>query len=287
MQKKSLTPSKPPFGLRARRNNDETRANPRSPAERRKKAAWSLPAILTPLRGLVIGVLLSALAASAWAAQPDGAYLDGGKSTVGVILLHGRFGGGGSAESPVVNPLRIALHDRLGIHTLSLNYPETAHSRSARDEADNFPAAYERITAAIAFLTGEKGVTRIYLMGHSLGTRITISYLATHPVPALRGYIGVGIYGGGRCEGGGTPDPLATLCNLKMLLDKNPTLPILDVVAMQNQKDVGFADGRSKLVSATYKQLRIDGADHDFQLKEQESEMVDAVTAWVKQQSGL
>jgi uncharacterized protein len=239
---------------------------------------------LMRLHPFVIGVLMSVLLAPAWAAQPEGAYLDGGKSTVGVILLHGRHGGRGSAESEVVNPLRIALHDRLGVHTLSLEYPQTAGSRSAQDEAANFPAAYQRIDEAIAFLTGEKGVTRIYLMGHSLGTRITIGYLATHPVPALRGYIGVGIYGSGRCVDGAF-DPLATLCNLETLLRNNPALPILDVVAMDNPKDVAFADGRSKLVSPTYRQVRIAGADHNFVRKE--GEMLDAVTGWLKQQTRL
>lgn len=232
---------------------------------------------------LMVAALMSMLATSTWAQQPAGAYLDGGTSTVGVILVHGRYRGLGSAESEVVNPLRIALHERLGVHTLSLDYPQTAGSRNAQDEVTNFPAAHQRIAQAISFLTHERGVTQIYLVGHSLGTRITISYLATNSVPSLRGYIGIGIYGGG-CDGD-TFDPLASLCNLKTIRRKDPNLPILDVVAMSNPKDVRFADERQKLVSPTYQQVRIRGADHNFRRKQ--DDMLDVVTAWVKAQSEL
>lgn len=232
---------------------------------------------------LFIGALICALPASAWPLPPQGAYLDGGKSAIGVILVHGRYRGRGSAESEVVNPLRIALHDRLDVHTVSLEYPQTEGSRDAEDEAANFPAAFERIAAAAEFLTREQGVTRIYLMGHSLGARITIAYLATHTMPGLRGYIGIGIRGGG-CEGDAF-DPLATFCNLKTVLRNDLALPILDMVAAADAKEVRFADLRQRLLSPTYRQIRIEGADHNF--RRAESVMVDDVTAWVKQQAGL
>ena len=221
----------------------------------------------------------------AWADQPEGEYLDGGKSTVGVILVHGRFSGRGGPDSPVVGPLRKALHDRLGVHTLSIDYPQTRGSRSASDEEGNFPAAHERVAQAIQFLTQEKGVTQIYLMGHSLGTRITISYMAANKdIPSLRGYIGVGIYGAGQCQDADY-DPLATFCNLKTVLARNPAFPVLDVVAMDTSDDVRYAERRSELVSATYQQVRIDGADHDF--KHKESDMLDTVTDWLKKQTEL
>ena len=230
---------------------------------------------------IVFGCGISMLASIAWAEQPEGEYLDGGSSKVGVILVHGRFGGRGDAKSPVVNPLRIAIHKRLGYHTLSITYPQSGRSSSVADEVGNFPAAYQRLNSAIAFLTKEKGVTQIYVMGHSLGTRITTSYLANHSVPDLRGYIGVGIYGGGKCEEG-EADPLNSLCNLKAILRNNPNLPVLDVVAMGDEKDVRFANGRTKLVSLTYRQVRIEDADHRFVRKE--DEMVNIVVDWLKQQ---
>jgi pimeloyl-ACP methyl ester carboxylesterase len=237
--------------------------------------------MLSRAASIVFGCALSILASTAWAEQPDGEYLDGGSSKVGVILVHGRFGGRGDAKSPVVNPLRIAIHKHLGFHTLSITYPQSGRSRSAADEAGNFPAAYQRLDSAIAFLTKEKGVTQIYVMGHSLGTRITISYLANKSVPDLRGYIGVGIYGGGKCEEGDA-NPLNTLCNLKTILRNNPNFPVIDVVAMSDEKDVHFANGRTILVSPAYRQVRIEDADHLFRRKE--DDMVNTVVDWLKQQ---
>src|SRR5262245_56246034 len=238
--------------------------------------------MLNRARGILLAFGIGMLASVVFAEQPAGEYLDGETSRIGVILVHGRFGGHGDAKSPVVNPLRIAIHKRLGFHTLSINFPQTARSRSAADEVVNFPAAHRSIDSAIAFLTKEKGVAQIYLMGHSLGSRITTSYLANHPVPGLRGYIGVGIYGGGACDKGDT-NPLNSLCNLKAILERNPDLPIIDVVAMGNDDDVRFANGRAGLLSPSYKQVRIDGADHSFLRKE--GEMLNAVIDWLAQET--
>jgi pimeloyl-ACP methyl ester carboxylesterase len=220
------------------------------------------------------------LAGIAWAKQPDGAYLDGGSSKVGVILVHGRFASG-NARSPVVNPLRIAIHQRLGFHTLSLDYPAPRTTKAAPEGVVNFPAAYQRLNSAITFLAKEKGVTQIYVMGHSLGTQITISYLARNPVRGLRGYIGVGIYGGGECQQG-VANPLNSFCSMKTILRNNPDLTVIDVVAMDDATEVSFADERNELISPTYRQARIDGADHLFLRKE--SDMVNTVVAWLKQQ---
>ena len=230
-----------------------------------------------------LAVALAAWAAPVRAGPPDGEYLDGGTSKVGVILVHGRFGGRGDARSPVVNPLRIALHKRLGVHTLSIEYPQSGRSRSAADEEANFPAAYERLDAAIRFLAAEKGATRIYVMGHSLGTRITTAYLARNAVPGLAGYIGVGVIGGTVGCQDREDDTLNTKCNLNAILQKVPALPILDVVADAEPNDVRFANRRTDLVSPTYKQVRVAGADHRFLSKE--GEMLDIVTAWLKEQA--
>ena len=43
----------------------------------------------------------------------------------------------------------------------------------------------------------KKKVERIYLMGHSMGSRMTTSYLATNPTAPIAGFIGVGIRNGG------------------------------------------------------------------------------------------
>jgi hypothetical protein len=229
---------------------------------------------------IVLVCAMSVAGGIAWAKPPDGAYLDGGTSKVGVILVHGRFARG-NARSPVVNPLRLAIHKQLGYHTLSLNYPEPRITRSAPEGVVNFPAAFQRFTAAITFLAREKGVTQIYIMGHSLGTQLTTAYLSRSPAPGLRGYIGIAIYGGGECQKG-TAYSLSSYCNIKTILQKNPHLPVIDVVAGDDETDVGFADERAELVSTHYRQVRIDGADHLFVRKE--DEMINAVIEWLAQQ---
>ena len=229
---------------------------------------------------IVFGYAASMSMGAAWAKQPDGAYLDGGSSKVGVILVHGRFARG-NARSPVVNPLRTAIHERLGFHTLSLNYPAPRFSRNAPDGIVNFTAAYQRLSSAITFLGKEKGVTQIYVVGHSLGTQITISYMAKNAGSGLRGYIGVAIYGSGECPKGAA-NPLNSFCNLKTILRNSPTLPVIDVVAMDDETDVSFANERKELVSPTYRQVHIEGADHSFHRKE--DDLVNIVVDWLKLQ---
>jgi hypothetical protein len=56
-----------------------------------------------------------------WAQMPQGEYLDGKDSKVGVVLAHGR---GNSPDGNVVGPLRRAIHKDLGFHTFSLRMPD-------------------------------------------------------------------------------------------------------------------------------------------------------------------
>lgn len=65
-----------------------------------------------------------------------------------------------------------------------------------RAYAPVFPDAYKTIQAGIDYLTKEKGVKRIYLMGYSMGARMTSAFLADQPHPTVVGFIGVGVLGG-------------------------------------------------------------------------------------------
>jgi len=103
---------------------------------------------------------------------PDNAYLDGGKSDKAVILCHGR---GQHPTWDVVDPLRKGIHEKLGYHTVSLQMP--APGGNWRSYEEHFPDAYARIAATVKVLQG-KGIKRIYLMGHSMGSRMATAYLA-------------------------------------------------------------------------------------------------------------
>ena len=193
-------------------------------------------------------------------------YLDGGDSTIGVILCHGR---GGNPTSAVVNPLRKGLNTQLGYHTLSLQMPI---SNAAWYDYDKlFPEAYKKIEAGIKRLREEAGVETIYLMGHSMGSRMATAYLAKYDDSGFAGFIGVGIRNGGE-------NPLDSDYNLRQF-----DLPVIDVYGDGGDGvDAYHAQTRSDLVDENYTQVFISGANHKF--SDHEEEMVTAVVDWLSDQ---
>ena len=212
---------------------------------------------------LAISFFTSALT---FAGQPSGsAYLDGGTSKVGIILCHGR---GQHPTWKVVDPLRKDLHARLGYHTLSLQMP--AAQKNWKAYAVDFPRAETEIEAGIAFLRDEKKVERIYLMGHSMGSRMATSFLANNPDAPIVGFVGVGIRNGG-------DEPLDSNANLRRV-----TLPVVDIYGDGGDGiDLKHATTRSDMVSNRYKQVFIQGANHTFD--DHEEDMLKAVIDWLSE----
>lgn len=223
-----------------------------------------------PLFGIVAAVLI--IVGTAQAEMPrKSLYLDGGVSKTGVILAHGQ---GQSPDSKIVDPLRRALNKELGIHTLSLQMP-TILGKFTPDKFKEyeaaFPEAYATIKAGIDFLRNEKGVERIYLMGYSMGGRMTTAYLAENPDSGVTGFIGVGLLAGGEV-------PLNSNLNLKKV-----KVPVLDIYA-EDDRDAKFAEFRKPFVSERFKQVPIPGAKHDYGCCE--SKVNAAVIEWLKNQEG-
>lgn len=213
---------------------------------------------------IFVGLFLSSVA---YAVKPDGSvYLDGGFSKYGVILAHGR---GKYPTWKVVNPVRKGIHDDLGYHTISLQMP-TGYS-SGKEYAAGFPDAYRIIEEAIAYLKNEKGVSTIFLFGHSMGSRMASAFVAEHLDSGLSGLIVAGC----RNNGG---YPLACNQNLEMV-----DLPVLDIWGGKNGKDSRAASQRSGMASDTYTQIEISGANHKFE--GHEIELVDVVEKWLKRQN--
>ena len=230
---------------------------------------------IATLCGLTLfGFLLSCQSPQIQTNNPDmprNVYLDGGSSTVAVILCHGR---GQNPTGKVVNPLRKGIHEQLGYHTLSLQMPTGGSDEQAY--VKHFPEAYKRIGAAIDVLRNEKGVKTVYLMGHSMGSRMATACLSEHPESKVSGFIGVGI------RNGGGP-PLDSLRNLQTALQRSPDLKVLDVYGDGGDKiDFKQATVRSALASSRYKQVLVPGADHQFSSREKQ--MVDEVVNWLKEQ---
>lgn len=200
-------------------------------------------------------------------AQPSGSELLEGKQTAtAVILVHGR---GESPDGKVVGPLRKAINKELGFYTLALQMP-VLPVKDFKAYAPTFPDAYKTIQSAIDYLTKEKGIKRIYLMGYSMGTRMTTSFLSKQPHPAVVGFIGVGVLEGG-------DEPLDANQNIRQV-----HLPVIDLYADTTPLDLKSAKARRGLISDRYKQVRIEGATHHFE--GYESRLAQEIIEWLKEQ---
>lgn len=218
---------------------------------------------------LVAGVLLLISNAEA---QPVGSeLLEGKDSTTAVILAHGI---GAGPDAKVVGPLRRAINKELGFITLSLQMPVLA-TKDFKAYAPVFPDAHRDIQAAIDFLVREKAVKRIYLMGYSMGSRMTSSFLAEQPATpqGVVGFIGAGLL-----EGGGVP--LDANLNVRRI-----RLPVLDLYADSTPLDLKSAENRKVLVSDSYRQVRIPGAEHNF--GGYDEQLAQAVIDWLREQEQL
>ncbi len=221
---------------------------------------------------LFVGFAVLFVTSIIYGEMPKGAYLEGKDSKVGVILSHGQ---GLDPDSQVVGPLRRTINKELGFHTLSLQMPVIPGKSSPekfQEYASTFPEAYKTIQAGIDFLKKEKGVERIYLMGYSMGGRMTTAFLAQNPDSGVIGYIGVGLLGGGQ-------EPLNTNLNLKKV-----KVPVIDIHA-DTDLDAKSAEFRKPFVSDHYKQVVIPGAKHDY--RGYDNQIAKAVIAWLKQQESI
>ena len=215
---------------------------------------------------LVLGCVF---ATHAVAQMPQGEYLDGRNSKVAVILVHGN---GQHPDGNVVGPLRRAIHTEISFHTLSLRVPDPgADSPDSPELAAAFPEAYRRIQAAIDFLKKEKEVERIYLMGHSMGGRMTSAFLANNPDAGIVGFIGVGLTAGGK-------EPVNTNLNLRKV-----NVPVIDVYT-PDDFDAKAAAFRKPFVSERFLQVTVPGAKHNY--RGYERPVADAVIGWLKKQEG-
>lgn len=224
----------------------------------------------TVMRWVVFALLF--VGTVVYAEMPKGKYLEGKDSKVGVILAHGQ---GMDPDSNVVGPLRKSINKELGFHTLSLQMPVVSGAKSPDkflEYGPTFPDAYKTIQAGIDFLKKEKGVERIYLMGYSMGGRMTTGFLAQNPDSGVIGYIGVGLLGGGQ-------EPLNTNLNLKKI-----KLPVIDIYA-DSDPDAKSAEFRKPFVSERYTQVIISGAKHDY--RGYDNEVAKAVIAWLRQRESI
>lgn len=211
-------------------------------------------------------VLAATLSLGARGQDAPGELIDVPGASAAVILAHGKAQG---PDGQVVGPLRRSIAKEGGFTTLSVQLPVLSNP-DYRAYAATFPDAYKTIQTAMTYLTGEKGFERVYVLGYSMGARMTAAFLAASDVPAVVGYVGVGLL-----EGGG--EPLDANSSIRKL-----HVPILDLYADQTLLDVTSAGNRRSLVGDRYKQICIAGANHSF--KGHEDELSAEIVAWLKAQ---
>jgi predicted alpha/beta-hydrolase family hydrolase len=188
-----------------------------------------------------------------------------------VIILHGI--GVHPAWPDVVETLREELPEH-GWHTLSLQMPILENGAEDKDYPPLFPEVPSRIQAGVDFLKN-KGVNNIVLTGHSMGTAMASYYLATARDPLVKAYV---IMGGGP----GTPgDSRAdSLENFK----KIGAINILDIYGSEDVKLVTESISKrgpvgKEIHGDRYKMIKIDGANHFYQGKQ--DELVNVFSHWI------
>jgi pimeloyl-ACP methyl ester carboxylesterase len=214
----------------------------------------------------------------------------------GVILLHDQ---GANPDWPgVMQTLRREL-PHFGWSTLAVELPALGATAQPSMQllktwAERVPA---RIDAAIAAL-GERNITNIVLIGHGMGASMAADYIGKKPATQIRGLIVIGMDG----------SMVADESLDGALLLRNATKPIYDIYGSRDLQQVVSSAAR-RAVSATaaqpgqqpshrgavdiakdfnqqrareltYRQHRIEGADHQFH--GYEKQLLSRVVGWLR-----
>lgn len=187
----------------------------------------------------------------------------------GLIILHG-FGANPNWND-VVFPLRSQLPES-GWETLSIQLPIAAPDAPRESNQALIPEAFPRITAAIEFFR-QRQIDNVSLVGHSLGARMGLEYLAAEPDKKIKALVAVGLSATKEQPVTGT---LAALQKVK--------LPILDMYGSQDLEPVlatveARANEARRAGNEDYRQIEVTGADHFF--SGLDDQLVQRVRAWL------
>jgi pimeloyl-ACP methyl ester carboxylesterase len=172
------------------------------------------------------------------------------------IVVHGM---GIHPDWGMVGTLRTELADR-GFATLSIQMPILAADALGEAYPPTFPEAAERIAEAVAFLKA-KGYTHLAVVSHSMGSRMSLEYLAGKPDPAVKSWASLGI---------SVDDYRGVKRPILDLYGANDLPPVL-ANAVTRKRSLAARDSRQVMVAR---------ADHFF--TGHEAEMVAAVADFLK-----
>jgi pimeloyl-ACP methyl ester carboxylesterase len=119
-----------------------------------------------------------------------GIYAPNDKAQAGIIVVHGL---GVHPDWGLINPLRSQLAEQ-GYATLSVQMPVLAADARGDQYPPLFPEAAERLAAAVAWLRG-KGHTKIAIVSHSLGSRMTNFFLNQPEAPHINAWVAISLSG--------------------------------------------------------------------------------------------
>jgi pimeloyl-ACP methyl ester carboxylesterase len=173
----------------------------------------------------------------------------------GVILLHDA--GENADWQQVIAPLRHHLAAK-GWDTLSLQMPLAEVPLEPAAMKALLVEAQPRIQAAIGSLGG-RGIDNLVLIGHGLGARMALNYLAGKPSPSVHAFVAIGL----PMAGEKTDDPVIAAIG-KLAL---PTLDLYgsrDLPAVVDSASARRGAAQRAQIKG-YRQDRIEGADHDFE----------------------
>jgi len=188
----------------------------------------------------------------------------------GVIVVHGS--GVHPNWQDIVQPLRTRLPE-FGWATLSIQMPVLHNEAEYSEYAPLFDEVKPRIEAAIKNLHA-KGIKKIVIVSHSLGSAMSAYYLANAKESAVQAFVAIGMPGAREDKRMNT-----------ILMLKSINIPVLDLYGEKDLESVlGSLKQRKEASSKNkrYSQKVVSGADHFFVNKN--DELVNSVNGWLKQQ---
>ncbi|TCJ17195.1 DUF3530 family protein [Parasulfuritortus cantonensis] len=196
-----------------------------------------------------------------WLAQANGhkflgLYTPVANAKAGLVVVHGI---GVHPDWGLVSALRQQLPEA-GYATLSVQMPVLAADAKVDDYLPTFDEAAERLKLAVQFLK-DKGYTKVAIVAHSLGTRMSYHYLSQTPATPVVAWVAIG-----------APAALDT-AKLRM--------PILDLYGQNDLPAVlaGAATRAAGLKQKGSTQVVVPGADHFFEGKD--GPLLGQVRAWL------
>jgi pimeloyl-ACP methyl ester carboxylesterase len=185
-------------------------------------------------------------------------YTEAANPKMGVVVVHGL---GIHPDWDMIGRLRQRLPD-FGYATLSVQMPILAVDAKPQAYIELFPEAVERLQLAVDYLKG-KGLDRIAIVSHSMGSRMSHEYLSRKP-SGVSAWAALGM-------------PVDFTTGAAITYD-GIKVPVLDLYGEDDFPQVlAGADKRKASLKSVKgsKQVKISGADHFY--AGHEEEMIEVV----------